>query len=180
MVNAMEKLELLNLPCVGHTLQLAVKHAFYVPSVSRALARIKRLVLHFGKFPKATYKLRDKVLGLKQESLKNECVTRWGSTYKMLATLLCQQQAICAVLLDSEKRSNKDLMPTSQEFTVAEELLATLKPFNDTTEVVSGEGYTTLSIVLPFLHKLLYVTLKATDDDTHLVKEIRPGAKVSG
>jgi len=65
-------------------------------------------------------------------------------------------------------------MPTSQEFTVAEELLAILKPFNDTTdsEVVSGERYPTLSIVLPILHKLLHVTLKATDDDSHLVKEI--------
>ena len=97
---------------------------------------------------------------------------RWGSTYKMLATLLRQQQAICAVLLDSEKHRDKDLMPTSQEFTVAEELLAILKPFNDTTEAVSGERYPTLSIVLPIL-ELLHVTLKATDYDSHLVKEIK-------
>jgi len=102
-----------------------------------------------------------------------ECVTRWDSTYKMLATLLRQQQAICAVLLDSEKHSDKDLMPASQEFTVAEELLAILKPFNDTTEVVGGERYPTLSIVLPILCKLLHVTLKATNDDTHLAKEIK-------
>ena len=56
-------------------------------------------------------------------------------------------------------------MPTSQEFAVAEELLAILKPFNDTTEVVSGERYPTLSIIQPILHKLLHVTLKATVDD---------------
>jgi len=56
---------------------------------------------------------------------------------------------------------------------VAEELLAILKPFNDTTEVVGGERYPTLSIVLPILHKLLHVTLKATNDDTHLAKEIK-------
>ena len=174
-ISAVEKLELLNLPCVGHTLQLVVKHAFNVPSVSRILARIKRLVLHFCKSPKATYKLNDKqtLLGLKQESFKNECVTRWGSTYKMLATLLHQQQAICTVLLDSEKHSDKDLIATSQEFTVPEELLAILKPFNDTTEVVSSERYLTLSIVLPILHKLLHVKLKATDYDSHLVKEIK-------
>jgi len=66
-INAVEKLELLNLQCVGHTLQLVVKHAFDVPSVSGVLARIKRLVLHFRKSPKATYKLHDKqtLLGLK-------------------------------------------------------------------------------------------------------------------
>jgi len=56
---------------------------------------------------------------------------------------------------------------------VAEELLAILKPFNDTTEVVGGERYPTLSIVLPILCKLLHVTLKATNDDTHLAKEIK-------
>ena len=119
--------------------------------------------------------MRDKqaLLGFKQESLKNDCVTRWSSTYKMLATFLRQQQAICAVLLDSEKCSDNDLMPTSQEFAVAEELLAILKPFNDTTEVVSGERYPTLSIIQPILHKLLHVTLKATVDDNNLVKEIK-------
>ena len=166
-INAMEKLELLNLPCVGHTLQLAVKHAFDVSPVSRVLASIKKLVLHFHKSTKGTYKLRDKqaLLGLKQESLKNDCVTRWGSTYKMLATSLHQQQAICTVLLDSEKCSDEDLMPTSQEFAVAEKLLAILKPFNDTTKVVSGERYPTLSIILLILHKLLHVTLKATVDE---------------
>ena len=51
-INAMEKLELLKLPCVGHTLQLAVKHAFDVPAVSQVLAHIKRLVLHFRKSPR--------------------------------------------------------------------------------------------------------------------------------
>ena len=60
-INAMEKLELLKLPCIGHTLQLAVKHAFDVSAVSQVLAHIKRLVLHFRKSPKATYKLYDKL-----------------------------------------------------------------------------------------------------------------------
>ena len=134
----MEKLELLNLPCVGHTLQLAIKHAFDVPSVSRVLAHIKKLVLHFRKSPKATYKLHDKksLLSLKQESLKNECVTRQGSTYKMVATLLCQHKQFVLSYWTVKRRSDKDLMPTSQEFTVAEQLLAILNSFNDTTEVV--------------------------------------------
>ena len=79
------------------------------------LARVKRLILHFHKSPKATYN-------------------------------------VCAVLLDSEKRSDRDLMLTSQEFFVAEELLAILEPFNDATEVVSGEKYPTIGILLPVLH----------------------------
>ena len=169
----------MNLPCVGHTLQLAVKQCFDLPRVSRVLARVKRLVLHFHKSPKATYKLREKqqLLGLKQESLKNDCVTRWGSTRKMLASLLRQQQAVCAVLLDSEKRSDRDLMLTSQEFLVAEELLAILEPFNDATEVVSGEKYPTIGIVLPVLLKFLHKTLKFSEDDSPIVREIKNAIK---
>ena len=43
------------------------------------------------------------------------------------------------------------------------ELVAILKPFNDATEVVSGEKYPTISIITPLIHKLLNV-LKATSE----------------
>ena len=42
-------------------------------------------------------------------------------------TFLCQQEAVCTVLLDSEKRSDKDLMPISNNFTAVEKLVAILE-----------------------------------------------------
>ena len=38
--NAMERLDVLNFPCLGHTLQLAVKQSFDVAAVARMLARV--------------------------------------------------------------------------------------------------------------------------------------------
>ena len=50
--------------------------------------------------------------------------------------------------------------------------MAILKPFNDATEVVSGEKYPTISIITPLIHKLLNV-LKATSEDSTLTKQIK-------
>ena len=45
-----------------------------------------------------------------------------ASTYTMLERWLEQQQVVCAVLLESEKRDVRLIMPSSEEFTVAQEL----------------------------------------------------------
>ena len=68
----------------------------------------------------------------------------------MLARFIEQQQAVCAVLL--EDGGDRVLMPSSNEFAVIEELLDILKPFNDATEILSGDLYPTLGIVQPVFH----------------------------
>jgi len=60
MVNTVNELDMFNFPCIGHTLQLGIKKALDVPKVHTALARVGRLVSHFHRSPKATYKLREK------------------------------------------------------------------------------------------------------------------------
>lgn len=105
---------------------------------------------------------------MKQSKLKNDI----QDTYKMLLTFLEQHQAVCAVLLDSDNCDHCSLMPSTQEFTIIEELVLMLKPFNDATEVVSGEKYPTISIITPLIHKLLNV-LKETSEDSTLTKQIK-------
>ena len=41
--NAMERLDVLNFPCLGHTLQLAVKQSFDIHAVSKMLAHVQSL-----------------------------------------------------------------------------------------------------------------------------------------
>ena len=179
-VNAITQMGVFHLPCMGHTMQLSVKRGLEVRSVSHALGSARRVVSHFHKSPKATYKLREKqsLLGLKHSALKADCITRWGSTYEMLEILLEQQQAVCAALLESTKRDDRYLMPSSNDFTVIEELVEILEPFRDATEVVSGEKYPTISIICPLLYKFLNVTLCEKDDDTSLCKEVKRAIRV--
>ena len=65
---AIEKLEVLHLPCFSHTLQLAVEQALKLPEISKITGRCKRLVAHFNCSPKSYYLLHQKqaTLGYKQ------------------------------------------------------------------------------------------------------------------
>ena len=59
-VKAIDELNVLHMPCVGHTLNLAVKKCFELNQVSKALARIHKLVGHFHRSTKAMSRLREK------------------------------------------------------------------------------------------------------------------------
>ena len=172
-VNAMKCLDIFNMPCVGHTLQLSVLKSFELNAVSKMLSRLRKIAGHFHRSSKASSKLRDKqqLLGLPTHKLLGDCVTRWGSTYAMLNRFIEQQQAICAVFL--EDRDARQFMPSDDEISAAEELVAMLEVFHSATEIVSGEKYPTLGIVLPLLHKLLYHTLAGAENDNALTKRIK-------
>jgi len=88
------ELDMFNFSCIGNTLQLGIKKAFDVPKVHTALAQVGRLISHFHRSPKATFKLRErqKFLSLPEHHLINDCITRWGRlTYEMLQRFLEQQ-----------------------------------------------------------------------------------------
>jgi len=177
-VKAIELLEFFHMPCVGHTLNLAVKKCFELNQVARALARVRKLVGHFHRSTKAMSKLREKqqLLGVVCHQLINDCVTRWGSTYDMLTRFVEQQQAICAALLESSSRDDRHLMPTDAEISIAEKLIVVLKAFDDGTEIMSGEKYPTIGLVRPLLKKV-EVILTDKEDDTTLVKQIKGAIK---
>uniref|UniRef100_A0A1X7SLU2 DUF659 domain-containing protein n=1 Tax=Amphimedon queenslandica TaxID=400682 RepID=A0A1X7SLU2_AMPQE len=99
MVNAIRILAgIQHFPCVAHTLQLSVKSGLNVSHVQRVLGRCRKLVEHFNKSSKQTYKLREKqeMLQLPKHRLIQECITHWGSTLHMIERLMEQQAAIAA------------------------------------------------------------------------------------
>ncbi len=171
--NAMRNLNILSIPCVGHTLQLSVIKSFELPIITRMLSRLRKIVGHFHRSEKATRNLceKQKQLGVPVHKLINDCVTRWGSTYSMLNRYIEQQQPICAVFL--ENRDARQFMPSDDEISAAEELVAVLEIFQRATEIVSGEKYPTLGIVQPLLQKLLFHTLAESLSDKPLSKNIK-------
>jgi len=73
--------------------------------VHSIIARCKKLVEHFNKSPKETYKLREKqkMLQLPEHQLTQDCLTCWGSTLNMLLKHVSEQQAaIAAVLMEGK------------------------------------------------------------------------------
>ena len=175
-VNAIGLMGIEHFPCFAHTLQLGIKHGLEVQRVQRVLGRCKKLVEHFKKSVKETYKLREKqnMLKLPEHKLIQDCATRWGSTLAMLERLMEQQAAIAAVLMDGKVRH---LMPEGEEWTIIEQLVEILTPFQQATEAMGAEKYPTLSMVKPLLYKLSEVTLKVNDSDTATVKQVKAAIK---
>ena len=60
MTKAMRNLNLLNVPCVGHTLQLSVLISFNLPIVTKMLAWVRRIIGHFHRSEKAMRNLLEK------------------------------------------------------------------------------------------------------------------------
>ena len=50
--------------------------------------------------------------------LIQQCKTRQSSSFAMLEKVVEQQQALCAVLLDSQDRAIRSLLPDGPEWTV--------------------------------------------------------------
>ena len=175
-VNAIGLMGMEHFPCFAHTLQLSNKNGLNVSQVQRVLGRCKKLVEHFKKSTKETYKLREKqeMLKLPQHKLIQDCVTRWGSTLAMLERLMEQQAAIAAVLMEGKVRH---LMPEGEEWSVIELLVEVLRPFQQATEAMGAVKYPTLSTVKPLLYKLLERTLKIEDSDSATAKKVKTAIK---
>ena len=172
MVNTFRLLGIQHFPCIAHTLQLAIQKGLDLTRVQRVLGRCKKLVSHFKKSTKETYKLREKqsMLKLPKHTLIQDCVTRWGSTLSMLERLMEQQAAIAAVLMEGRVRH---LMPEGDDWVLIESLVSILKPFQLATEMMGGSKYPTLSSAKPVIHKLITRTLKEDESDSSAVAEVK-------
>lgn len=65
----------------------------------------------------------------------------------MIERILKQQAAFYAVLM--ENKSNRSLLPSSDEFTVLEELASVLKPIQQVTELLSGSKCAIILCMFP-------------------------------
>ena len=109
--NMIRAFNLLSWPCVccfSHTLKLAVEEVFKIPAVSKALARLKRLVSHFHHSVKATYVLKQKQQLLQHRDLMliKDVSTQWNSSYQMVERfLVLQATSVCCLDRAAETRS---------------------------------------------------------------------------
>lgn len=170
----MDILNFTHFGCIGHTLQLSVGRGLQLGFVSCVLGRVRKLVEHFHKSTNATYALwqKQKLLGIPEHALVQQCETRWSSAFTMLERVVEQQQAVCAVLLDTQDRVIRSLLPDGAEWTVIEELLSILKPFAIATAVLSGSSYATISIAWPLIYKFCS-SLNGKEGDSENSKQIK-------
>jgi len=172
--NTVDSLEFTHFGCIGHTLQLSISRGLQLGFISRVLGCVRKLVEHFHKSTKAAYALGQKqqLLEIPKHALVQQCETRWSSTFAMLERVVEQQQALCAVLLNSQDRTVRSFLPDEAEWSGIEESIVILKPFPLATTVLSGSSYGTISIVSPLTHKFCS-NLDGKEDDSENLKQLK-------
>ncbi|XP_053562410.1 LOW QUALITY PROTEIN: E3 SUMO-protein ligase ZBED1 [Bombina bombina] len=164
-----------DMPCLGHTLNIGIQQAFQLPKLCGLLSRCRKLVEYFQQSSVAMYMLCEKQ---KQQSLLpcmliSDRVSWWGSTLAMLHRLKEQQFAIAGVLV--EDSNNHHLMLEANEWNTIEGLVDLLQPFKQVAEMLSASKYPTISMVKPLIHMLLNTSLNIKETD---LKEISMAKEV--
>lgn len=166
-----------HISCYAHTLNLAAQKALKVTTVSRILARVRRVVSFFHRSTTAAalLKVKTQQLGLKNLKLIQDVSTRWNSAADMLARYIELQPAVYAALVDKSVRANASDVSTLSEADIAtaEQIMACLLPLKAITTVLCSETMPTVSIILPLQTKLLSHDLITKDGDTEVIKQMK-------
>ncbi|XP_026112867.1 zinc finger BED domain-containing protein 4-like [Carassius auratus] len=166
----------LTISCFAHVVNLAAKKAVSINTVSRLLARVRKIVTFFHKSTKAHHVLtvKQEMLNLPRHKLIHDVTTRWNTVHDMLERYTEQQPAIYSALLDkSFKLSVKNVtMLNDSEQKLAEELIQVLTPLKTVTALMSSETTPTISMILP-LKEMILKSMSPGDQDSGTVKEAK-------
>ena len=157
------------LSCFGHNPNLAVMKAVNIDRVQQVVKKCHSLIEVFSRSWKKSRDLRQKQddLALPKHKLIADVSTRWRSTYQMVARIVEQHQAICAVLAEDRKYWNK--MPGENEFANLEGSGAFIKIYR----YVIGEKHVTISAVRPLLDHILKTIVDVKPSDRPIVKQMK-------
>ncbi|XP_039302645.1 E3 SUMO-protein ligase ZBED1 isoform X3 [Solenopsis invicta] len=147
-------LQIRNLPCYAHTLNLVIKDAIKENKDFDAIVKkCSDIVTFFKRSNKAMKVLNNEQVTLGRKvplkvlkDVLKDVETRWNSTYIMLDRLIEIGDALTIALSKSAKAPSI-LMPEEKD--VITEALLVLKPFKDITEKMSGDKYVTASLIIP-------------------------------
>lgn len=155
--------------CFAHQLNLIVKDSLKSNEyLVRLVTEVKSIVTYFKQSNIASYKLREalETSGLRSDlRLKQECQTRWNSTYLMIDRFIQLQIPVSSVCLQLE---NAPQIISRHNVNILQEVVKLLKPFIKLTEELSAEKTVTVSSVIPMIACL-----------KHIISEIHPTETVS-
>ncbi|CAL4085876.1 unnamed protein product, partial [Meganyctiphanes norvegica] len=145
------------LGCLGHTIHLIVREGLKVQEVQHQLAQLKNIVKYFLTSTKGHLLLKDNEewLGFPDLTVPSEGPTRWNSFIKSGKRLLQIRDHVAISLRESERI---DLLFTSSDWSLLNDLVNYLQDFHDATNTVSGATYPTITMFLPILIRFKNIT----------------------
>lgn len=154
--------------CADHTIELSVKCFTGAEGIKQVFSRCKGIVAYFHRSTAGTQDLQivQKQLSLAEKSPVQDVATRWFSSYCMVQWFREQQQAIQVYDVQhgteaSKNDAYKDNRLLVGDWAIVEQSEAVLCQFAAATKLLEGTSYVTVSLVLPYVYRLL----EASDDN---------------
>lgn len=119
------------------------------------LLKCKNIVRHIRSSSVATAKLREeqeRIGKVPQLKLIKETPTRWNSIFYMLKRILEVGEAL-TLTLSKLPRAPSPL--SAEDVMLIEDVVAILEPFEEATKLMSGDQYTTISLVIPVVRGIV-------------------------
>ena len=163
MTKALDDGNLPSLPCMAHTLQLAVSEGLQSQrTITDTVATGRRIATHFKHSSLAYSKLHtiQEELGQPTKRLQQDVPTRWNSTFYMLQSLLEQKRPLG--LYATEHKLPAVL--TTNQWGLIENVLSILEPFEELTKTISSSS-ATAAVVIPEITALKRLLGRAADID---------------
>ena len=157
--------------CFAHILQCALVHALKQEEIVENLRQARKIVGHFHHSPSQTLSLvraSEKFDHIPFRKLKQEVVTRWGSTFQMLERLIAMKKPVIHVMLE-----NKEEIPSADFWSKAEVIVSVLRPLHLISTKMSAEKSVTLSSIYPVVINLLTNTMHSKDNDEKFIIEMK-------
>jgi len=140
--------------CYCHKLNLCLDSAFETTGVSALLQKVRTVVNHFRRSPKATLKLLEAQRSLKPEveavHIISDSKTRWASTYYMLQRFLRLRPALQQLL----PLKTLDVVLLIKDWECIAEVIKILDPVAEAITTLEGDKYPTLTFVVEIVQLL--------------------------
>ncbi|XP_056391730.1 zinc finger BED domain-containing protein 4-like isoform X2 [Hyla sarda] len=171
MVKAMENSGIQSIPCMAHTLQLAVNEGVLSQrSISEITATGRKIVGHFKHSILAYSRLQDVQVqfGMPPTRLQQDVATRLNSTYYMLESLIDLKRVLAAYMSDHEL----PVTLSSHQWMLMENIVSLLAPFEQLTKEISSSNASVAEVItLITALKRLLAKEAQTDDGVKTAKK---------
>jgi len=166
--NAVRQLHYRHVGCFAHSINLVVQHS--LENISVIVAKVKKIVEFFKRSSNALVKLNSTQtqMGLTTLKLKQDCVTRWNSTFDMLKRIVSIKDAVISTLAVLQ---TDIVVLTPAEWDVVEKAIEVLQIFNEVTIEVSSEKTVSVSKVIVLVSSM-FQTMETYVNDMSLPYEV--------